>query len=76
MSTQKSKLPLDVLHNSLDSKVLVGLKGGKEYRGILKGYDVHLNLVLQNAEELKDGKAVISPGTVIIRGDSIVFISP
>lgn len=73
MNTQK---PLDALHGSLDSNVLIGLKGGKEYRGTLKGYDIHLNLVLQNADELKDGNAVRRFGTIIIRGDSIVFISP
>lgn len=68
--------PLDVLHNSLESSVLVGLKGGKEYRGTLKGYDVHMNIVLQNADELKDGSAIRRLGVIIIRGDNIVFISP
>jgi small nuclear ribonucleoprotein (snRNP)-like protein len=71
-----AKRPLDVLHNSLDSPVLVGLKGGREYRGILKGYDIHMNVVLQNADELKDGNAVRRLGLVIIRGDNVVFISP
>ncbi len=71
-----AKRPLDVLHNSLDSQVLVGLKGGREYRGILKGYDVHMNVVLQNADELKDGNASRRLGMVIIRGDNVVFISP
>ncbi len=68
--------PLDVLHNSLESPVLVGLKGGKEYRGTLKGYDVHMNVVLQNADELKDDNAIRRLGMIIIRGDNIVFISP
>ncbi len=68
--------PLDVLHNSLESPVLVGLKGGTEYRGVLKGYDIHMNVVLREADELKDGKAVRRLGVVIIRGDSLVFISP
>lgn len=68
--------PLDVLHNSLESPILVGLKGGKEYRGTLKGYDIHMNLVIHNADELKEGNAVRRLGMVIIRGDSVVFISP
>jgi small nuclear ribonucleoprotein (snRNP)-like protein len=71
-----ARKPLDVLHNSLESPVLVGLKGGKEYRGTLKGYDVHMNVVLQNADELKEGNAVRRLGLVIIRGDNVVFISP
>lgn len=68
--------PLDVLHNSLESQVLVNLKGGKEYRGTLKGYDIHMNIVLKNADELKEGSAVRRLGMVIIRGDNVVFISP
>ncbi len=73
MAAQK---PLDALHNSLGSPVIVSIKGGIEYRGELKGYDMHMNLVLQNADELKDGKAVRRLGMVIIRGDSVVSISP
>ncbi|NOZ82813.1 MAG: small nuclear ribonucleoprotein [Euryarchaeota archaeon] len=68
--------PLDVLHKSLEMPVLVGLKSGREYRGTLKGYDMHMNVVLQNADEIKDGTPVRRLGLVIIRGDSVVFISP
>lgn len=73
MAEQK---PLDVLHSSLESPVIVGLKGGREYRGLLKGYDIHMNLVLENAEEIKEGNATRRLGMVIIRGDNVVFISP
>jgi small nuclear ribonucleoprotein (snRNP)-like protein len=73
MAAQK---PLDVLHNSLGSPVIVIIKGGVEYRGKLKGYDMHMNLVLQNADEVKDGKALRRLGMIIIRGDSVVSISP
>ena len=68
--------PLDVLNNALNSPVIVRLKGGREFRGSLRGYDMHMNLVLDNAEEIKDGEIVKTLGTVIIRGDTIVFISP
>lgn len=37
---------------------------------------MHMNVVLQNADELKDGNAVRRLGLVIIRGDSVIFISP
>jgi small nuclear ribonucleoprotein (snRNP)-like protein len=73
MSAQK---PLDVLHSSLGSPVIVSIKGGIEYRGKLKGYDMHMNLVLQNADEVVDGDAKRRLGMVIIRGDSVVSISP
>ncbi len=68
--------PMDFLNNSLEKPVIVGLKGGREYRGTMKGYDMHINIVLQNAEELVDGKPVRKLGLVLIRGDNVVFISP
>lgn len=75
------KRPLDVLNDSLNQRVIVQVRGAKEYRGTLDGYDhPHLNVVLKNAEEVR------GPGTpdektdkhelIIIRGDNIIFISP
>ncbi|MFQ5800335.1 MAG: LSm family protein [Candidatus Hydrothermarchaeales archaeon] len=68
--------PLDVLHKTLESPVIVGLKGNREYRGKLKGYDLHMNIVLEDAEELNEGVPKRKLGKVIIRGDSVIFISP
>jgi len=42
----------------------------------LQGYDMHLNLVLENTEEIKDGKSIEKYGTMIIRGDNVIYISP
>ena len=75
------KRPLDILNGTLNQRVIVQVRGQKEYRGVLDGYDhPHMNLVLKNADE------VFKPGTpdekshhhemVIIRGDNIIFISP
>jgi len=68
--------PLDILNNALSKPVLVRLKGAREFRGELQGYDLHLNLVLENAEELKNGETIRKLGSVVVRGDNIVFISP
>ena len=68
--------PLDVLNRALGSPVLVGLKGGRELRGKLSGFDVHVNIVLEEAEEIQGGEASKRYGTMVIRGDSVVFISP
>jgi small nuclear ribonucleoprotein len=70
------KRPLDVLHAVLNQRVVVGLRGGREYRGTLDGYDhPHMNLVLKNAEEVHGG-ATKKWQSVIVRGDSIVYVSP
>ena len=70
------KRPFDVLNNSLNNNVLVKLKGEVEVRGMLASFDVHMNLVLDNAEELKSGELKRKLGTVLLRGDTVVFISP
>ncbi len=67
--------PLDILNNALNRSVLIRLKGAREFRGELQGYDMHMNLVLANAEEIKENETK-KLGTVVVRGDNIVFISP
>ena len=52
------------------------LKGKREYRGVLDGYDPHMNLVLKNAEELVSGESVGRTATIIVRGDNVIYISP
>ncbi len=70
------KRPFDILNSSLNNTVVVGLKGGTEMRGLMVSYDVHMNLVLEKAEQLKDGEVKRGVGTVLLRGDSVVYISP
>ncbi|WOF15202.1 RNA-binding protein [Methanoplanus sp. FWC-SCC4] len=71
-----TKRPLEILDKALNQKpVIVSLKGGREIRGILQGYDVHMNLVLENAEEEIDG-VTQKAGTLIVRGDNVIYISP
>ena len=68
--------PLDVLNNALKSPVIVRIRGGREIRGELQGYDLHMNLVLDNAEETIEDGENRQLGTVILRGDNVVYISP
>jgi small nuclear ribonucleoprotein len=68
--------PLKLLHASLNNRVIVELRSGVQYQGVLDGYDVpHMNLVLKNADEqIKDKKT--KHEKVIVRGDNIIYISP
>ena len=68
--------PLDVLQQSLHKRVLVEMKGGRSFRGILDAYDQHLNLVLSSAEEVVKDEVTPRSGLTLVRGDSIVYISP
>ncbi|NYT06817.1 MAG: RNA-binding protein [Methanomicrobiales archaeon] len=72
-----TKRPLDILDQVLNRQpVIVSLKGGRELRGVLQGYDVHMNLVLDKAEEVIEGGQVRSVGMLIVRGDNVIYISP
>jgi len=69
--------PLDVLNKSLKSPVIVKIRGGREFRGVLDGYDLHMNLVLSGVEELnKDTSVKNLMGEILLRGDNVVYISP
>ncbi|MEK6843195.1 MAG: LSM domain-containing protein [Candidatus Micrarchaeota archaeon] len=70
------KRPFDVLNNALNQSVLVKLKGDVEVRGTLASFDVHMNLVIENGEELKNGELKRKLDTVLLRGDTVVYISP
>ncbi len=65
-----------VLDESLGKIVLIKLKGGKVIRGVLQGFDQHMNLSLDNAEEILEDSKSNPLGTLIVRGDNIIMISP
>ncbi|MBN1159907.1 MAG: hypothetical protein JXA43_01570 [Candidatus Diapherotrites archaeon] len=68
--------PLDAASKSIGQQVLVTLKNSeKTYRGKLIAIDMHLNVVLENTEELIDGEAKRQLGKCILRGDNVLFVS-
>ena len=68
--------PLTVLSQAANKNVIVELKGRREYRGILDGYDPHMNVVLRNAEEYHEAQLAKKHNVVIVRGDNVIYISP
>ena len=71
-----SEMTTQILEESLGKTVLVRLKGGKSLRGKLKGYDQHLNLVLEETEDTTSAENVKKLGVIIVRGDNVILISP
>lgn len=67
--------PLDALNGARNKRVIVELKNNKQYVGKLKAFDIHVNIVLEDAEERADGEVKRKLGQVFLRGDTIVLIS-
>ena len=72
----KIERPLDLLNASKGKEVLVQLKGDKQFVGTLMAFDIHINVVLDNAKELEGGQMKKNVGLTFLRGDTIIFISP
>ena len=68
--------PLDMLNNSRNKRVVVELKNNKQFTGLLKAFDIHINVVLEDAEERAEGNVTRKLGSVFLRGDTITIISP
>ncbi len=73
--TEDSSRPLDALNQSKGKRVILSLKSGEEITGVLNAFDLHLNLWLEDAERRNNGKTT-KLGTIVVRGDNILFISP
>ncbi len=68
--------PLDALNETRGKRVIIELKNGKQFIGKLKAFDVHINVVLNEAEEKAGEQLLRKVGTVFIRGDTITIIFP
>lgn len=71
----KMVMPQNLLEKSLNKQVTIKLKDGRIMEGKLVGYDEYMNMVLEGTEEEnKEDKRRL--GTVILRGNNVVSISP
>jgi small nuclear ribonucleoprotein len=68
-------MPLSVLEKSVNKKVSLLLKDNRMLEGTLVGYDEYMNMVLEDTEET-NGDQVKRLGTVILRGNNVVSITP
>jgi small nuclear ribonucleoprotein len=68
-------LPLSALEQILNRRVVLTLKDKRVLEGTLAGFDEHMNLVIADAHERREGPAR-NVGTVVLRGNNVVSISP
>ncbi len=73
MSSKGSTAPPD-LKRLLDKRMAVSLNGKRKVVGILRGFDVYCNLVLEEALEITSKNEALEAGTLVVRGNSIVTL--
>jgi small nuclear ribonucleoprotein G len=62
------------LKKYMEKRVYCQINGNRKVIGILRGYDVFMNIVLDEAFEEKDGGEKVPMGMCCIRGNSLIMI--
>lgn len=65
--------PKDFLSRAVGRPVVIALKDQRSVRGKLSGYDEFINLVLDDAAEVGNGKDR-AMGRVVVRGSQVIAI--
>ncbi|MCC7573424.1 MAG: hypothetical protein KO464_08550 [Candidatus Methanofastidiosum sp.] len=65
--------PFDIVHNNIGETVSLVLKDGRKIDGTLAGYDLELNLVMENVKIFR-GEDFKEKGLIIIRRNNILAI--
>lgn len=68
------KHPAPFLSSLIDRQIVVRLKWGMEYAGILVSFDQRMNIQLRDAEEYNRGKMEAAIGTLCLRCNNILHI--
>jgi small nuclear ribonucleoprotein len=64
----------NLMNQSKDRSVLLRLRNNKTVKGNLVDFDVHMNLTLNDAEDVTE-ESPTSLGKILLRGDNILAIS-
>lgn len=67
--------PFDALSQARGKRIVIDMKSDSQISGVLKAFDKHINLLLEEAEERIDGELKKKLGKVFIRGGTIVSVS-
>ena len=63
-----------LMTNCKNKSILLRLRNNKTVTGNLIDFDVHMNLTLENAEDISDEKPK-NLGKILLRGDNILAVS-
>ncbi|MDG6221673.1 MAG: ribonucleoprotein [Candidatus Bathyarchaeota archaeon] len=71
---EPSRKPLNALIKQMHSFVAIVLKNGVEYRGTMVRCDSHMNVLLEKATERVNDKLTANYGSILLRGNNILYI--
>ncbi len=63
-----------LMKNNRDKVVLLRLRNKTSLQGILKDFDIHMNLTLEDAEDVTESNPK-KLGKILLRGDNVLLIS-
>ncbi|KAI3431746.1 hypothetical protein D9Q98_004788 [Chlorella vulgaris] len=72
-------LPSELIDRCVGSKVWVVLRGDKEIEGTLRGFDVFVNMVLEDVTEYEitpEGRKVNHLDQILLNGNNIAVLVP
>ncbi|MHA1654826.1 MAG: LSM domain-containing protein [Candidatus Thorarchaeota archaeon] len=68
------RMPIKALESALNEVISIKLKDQRVFRGRLTRCDIYMNLTLADAEELEDEEVRAKYGSILIRGNNILWI--
>ncbi len=82
-SYSRSNRPIDYLKSSINKVILIKVKRNRLFRGVLAGFDEHLNLYLEDTSQLfeyQDDEGNVREehedlGNIVVRGDNVIFVN-
>ena len=63
-----------LMRNNRNKSIFLRLRNNKTIKGNLVDFDVYMNLTLDDAEDVSDGKTQ-KLGKILLRGDNVLTIS-
>lgn len=72
---EPSKKPLNLLIKQTNSYISIVLKNGVEYRGTMTRCDGYMNILLNGATEYQKDQMVANYGSILVRGNNILYIA-
>ncbi|CAK4013336.1 Hypothetical predicted protein [Lecanosticta acicola] len=69
-------LPLELIDKCVGSPIQVIMKGDKEFRGILQGFDDFVNMVLEDVTEIDYTSGNTKLPKILLNGNNVCMLIP